>query len=72
LLLETHKRKEIEKDLIEIRVENKFLKEDIINLKRRMSSIEKKYEELQMNVSAVDFNSKIYHSRQISVTAIET
>ena len=58
--------------MIETRVENKFLKEDITNLKRKMGVIEAKHEELLLNVGAVDFNSKIHQSRKIRVTAIET
>ena len=55
-----------------MRVENKFLKEDMQQQKKRTELAEKKYNELNGCVLSVHSNSKIYKSRETQITAIET
>ena len=55
-----------------MRVENRFLKEDIEDLKSRTEHYRLKYDELHCFVLAVKFNSRVYKSKELSITAIET
>jgi hypothetical protein len=63
-------RAELEKSNIELKVENKFLLDDLASSKKRLANSEKKYEELHSQVLAVTFHSKIYNSKKVKVTAI--
>lgn len=69
---EEAKRREKEREAIELRVENKFLKEDMAAVRKRLELAEKKHEELQASVMAVNFSSRIHRSRETKITAIET
>ena len=57
---------------IEMKVQNKFLKDDIASGKKRLEQVEKKFQELNSKVLAVQFYSRIFRSKEMKVTAIET